>query len=65
MYILVPECDLSELDGDFMEEEVKCAIFWSASDKGPLLFSFFGGFRDKLLPTSFSQKPESQICFGL
>jgi hypothetical protein len=59
MYILVPECDLSELDGDFMEEEVKCAIFGSASDKGPLLFSFSSGFSDKILPTSFYQKPES------
>jgi hypothetical protein len=35
MYILVPECDLFELDGDFMEEEVKCAIFGFACDKAP------------------------------
>jgi hypothetical protein len=32
---------------------------------GPLLFGFSGGFWEKLLPTSFSQKLESKICFGL
>jgi hypothetical protein len=34
-------------------------------DLGPLLFGFSGGFWEKLLPTSFSQKLESKICFGL
>ena len=31
--IPVPECDLSNLDDPFLEEEVKCAIFGSSSDK--------------------------------
>jgi hypothetical protein len=32
-HILESDCDLSDLDGDFMEGEVKGAIFGSSTDK--------------------------------
>jgi hypothetical protein len=43
-HILEPDCDLSDLDGDFMEGEVKGAIFGSSSDKAPGPYSFIRAF---------------------
>jgi hypothetical protein len=42
--IPVPDCDLDDIAGDFSEEEVKGAIFGSASEKALGLDGFTGAF---------------------